>query len=170
MFWPQEFWPKQATICPILQTRGNLQHGPEWHQETTNLRVKKRSKTRRGNPHLRKLLVQAAGNATKKRGSFYWSKYNKLKFRLGSANKAKVAIANRLARVIFKVIGGENYKDLGYMRGNPNEEKIKGLVMQLKNLGVDIKHINHELIYSARKVKVNRDTGEIVEELVTGRV
>jgi len=53
------------------------------------------------------------------------------------------------------------------MRGNPNEEKIKTLVMQLKNLGVSIKHENHEVIYSARKVKVDRSTGEIVEELVT---
>lgn len=53
------------------------------------------------------------------------------------------------------------------MRGNPDEEKIKGLVMQLKNLGVNIKHLNHELIFSVRKVKVNRDTGEIIEDLVT---
>lgn len=128
---------------------------------------KKRSKTRRGNPHLRKLLAQAAQNATKKRGSFYRSKYNKLKFRLGSANKAKIAIANRLARVIFKVLGGANFKDLGYMRGNPDEEKIKKLVMQLKSMGVNIKHSDHELIVSVRKVKVNRDTGEIVDELVT---
>ena len=78
-----------------------------------------------------------------------------------------MAIANRLARAIFKILGGENYKDLGYMRGNPDEEKIKGLVMQLKNLGVNIKHVDHELIFSVRKVKVNRDTGEIFEELVT---
>jgi hypothetical protein len=53
------------------------------------------------------------------------------------------------------------------MRGNPDEEKIKGLVMQLKNLGVNIKHVDHELIFSVRKVKVNQDTGEIVESLVT---
>lgn len=116
---------------------------------------------------MRKLLAQAAQNATKKRGSFYRSKYNKLKFSLGSANKAKIAIANRLARAIYKVLGGENYKDLGYMRGNPNEEKIKKLVMQLKHMGVDIKHVDHELIYSVKKVKVNRDTGEIFEQLVT---
>lgn len=109
-------------------------------------------------------MAQAAQNATKKRGSFYRAKYNKLKFRLGSANKAKIAIANRLARVIFKILGGENYKDLGYIRGNPNEDKIKTLVRQLQNLGVNIKHQNHELICSTRKIKVNKDTGEIVEE------
>jgi len=111
-------------------------------------------------------LVQAAQNAVKKHGSFYRVKYNKLKFRLGSANKAKVAIANRLARVIFKVLGGENYKDLGYMRGNPNEGKIKLLVKQLQNLGVNIKHQNQEIICSTRKVKVDKSTGEIVEEYV----
>lgn len=111
-------------------------------------------------------MAQAAQNATKKRGSFYRAKYNKLKFRLGSANKAKIAIANRLARVIYKVLGGSNYKDLGYMRGNPNEEKIKLLVRQLQNLGVNIKHQNHEMICSTRKVQVNKSTGEIVEEYV----
>ena len=44
---------------------------------------KKRSKCRLGNPHLRWMLVQAAHNAKNKRGSFYRSKYNKLKFKLG---------------------------------------------------------------------------------------
>jgi hypothetical protein len=41
------------------------------------------------------------------------NKYNRLKFKLGSANKAKVAIANRLARSIYKILGGENYRELG---------------------------------------------------------
>jgi hypothetical protein len=115
---------------------------------------------------LRKLLAQAAQNATKKRGSFYRAKYNKLKFRLGSANKAKIAIANRLARVIYKILGGDSYKDLGYMRGNPNEDKIKTLVRQLQNLGVNIQHKNHELICSTRKITVDKSTGEIIEEHV----
>lgn len=113
---------------------------------------------------MRKLLAQAAQNATKKRGSFYRAKYNKLKFRLGSANKAKIAIANRLARVIYHILGGENYKDLGYRRGNPNEDKVKLLVKQLRNLGVKIKHVDHEIIYSSTKVKVDKSTGEITEQ------
>ena len=112
-------------------------------------------------------MAQVAQDATKKRGSFYRAKYNKLKFRLGSANKAKIAIANRLARVIYKVLGGDNYRDLGYMRGNPNEEKIGILVRQLRNLGVDIRHKDHQMICSVRKVKVNKDTGEIVEQIAT---
>lgn len=92
-----------------------------------------------------------------KRGSFYRAKYNKLVFRLGSANKAKVAIANRLARAIFKILGGEPYKDIGYMRGDPHEEKVRRLVAQLKGLGVDIKHHNHQMIIeSVRKVSVEQ--------------
>ncbi len=51
-----------------------------------------------------------------KRGSFYRAKYNKLVFRLGCKNKAKVAIANRLARAIYKILAGDKYKELGYMR------------------------------------------------------
>lgn len=72
-----------------------------------------------------------------------------------------------MARVIYKILGGDNYKDLGYIRGNPNEHKIKLLVQQLQNLGVNIKHQNHELICSVRSVKVDKDTGEILEEVVT---
>jgi len=81
-----------------------------------------------------------------KRGSFYRAKYNKLVFRLGSANKAKVAIANRLARAIYKVLGGAPYKDIGYMRGDPHEQQVRRLVAQLKALGVDVKHHNHQMI------------------------
>lgn len=66
--------------------------------------------------------------------------------------------------MIFKILGGENYKDLGYIRGNPNEDKIKKLVQQLKSLGVSIHHKNHELICTTREVKVDKSTGKIVEQ------
>lgn len=98
-----------------------------------------------------------------KRGSFYRAKYNKLVYRLGSKNKAKVAIANRLARTIYKILGGSPFKDIGYMRGDPHEEKVKRLVAQLKNLGVDIKHHNHQMIIeSVRKVSVD-DSGIVLK-------
>lgn len=91
-----------------------------------------------------------------KRGTFYRAKYNKLVFKLGSANKAKVAIANRLARAIYLILGGQKYRELGYMRGDPHEEKIKRLVGQLRALGVDIKHINHQMIVSDKKIIVEK--------------
>lgn len=104
----------------------------------------------------------AAQGATKKRGSFYRAKYNTLRFRLGSANKAKVAIANRMARTIFKVLGGKSYKDIGYMRGDPREGQIEKLVRKLRAMGVDVKSHNHQMIYSVRKVQVE-STGIVLQ-------
>ena len=103
-------------------------------------------------------MIQAANGAKAKRGTFYRSKYNKLKFKLGSANKAKVAIANRLARGIYKILGGQNYKELGYGRAKEHEDKIRVLINQLKALGVNIRHEGHEKIVSAKKLEVD-DTG-----------
>jgi hypothetical protein len=105
---------------------------------------------------MRRLLIQAAHGAKMKRGTFYRAKYTKLVFRLGSANKAKVAIANRLARAIYLILGGAQYRELGYMRGDPHEQKVKKLVHQLRALGVDIKHVNHQMIVSDRKITVEK--------------
>lgn len=91
-----------------------------------------------------------------KRGSFYRAKYNKWVFRLGSANKAKVALANRLARAIYKIMMGDQYKEIGYMRGDPHENKIRGLISQLKALGVDVIHHNHQTIVSQKQLTVEK--------------
>lgn len=48
------------------------------------------------------------------------------------------------------------------MRGDPVEKQIQGLVKKLKSLGVDIRHENHQMITSVRKVKVD-DTGIVLE-------
>jgi hypothetical protein len=100
-------------------------------------------------------LIQCAHGAKLKRGSFYRNKYNKLKFKLGSANKAKVAIANRIARSVYKVMAGANYKELGYCRAIEHEDKIRILINQLKALGVDIKHEGHQKIVSVKKLNVD---------------
>ena len=96
--------------------------------------VKKRSKTRRGNPHLRKVLVQVAQNAKSKRKSFYRAKCNKLVFKLGSKNKAKEAIANRIARSVYKILCGGNYKEIWYIRGDPHEAQVRKDMSALKAL------------------------------------
>jgi hypothetical protein len=97
-----------------------------------------------------------------KRGTFYRSKYNKLKFKLGSANKAKVAVANRIARVVFKILSGGQYRELGYRRGVDHEDRIKVLINQLKSLGVDIRHEGHEKIVSVKKLTVDT-TGVVLQ-------
>ncbi|NJM09548.1 MAG: hypothetical protein HC883_01210 [Bdellovibrionaceae bacterium] len=67
-----------------------------------------------------------------------------------------------MARAIYKVLGGATYKDLGYMRGDPTEKQIELLVRKLKSLGVDIRHENHQMITSVRKVKVDA-TGIVMQ-------
>lgn len=95
------------------------------------------------------------------KGSFYRSKYNKLVFRLGNKNKAKVAIANKLARVTYKILsGGTTYKDLGYLRGDPREQKIQKHMRARKALGVDIRYHNHEIIDSKKTFFVD-NTGRV---------
>jgi len=99
--------------------------------------------------------VQAANAAKQKRATFYRAKYNKLRFKLGSANKAKVAIANKLARAVFKILAGDRYKEIGYGRAKEHEDKIEILINQLKALGVNIRHEKHEKIVSIKKVVID---------------
>ena len=94
-----------------------------------------------------------------KRGTFYRTKYNRWKLKLGSANKAKVAVANRIARAVYKVLAGDRYKEIGYQRALDHEDKIKRLVNQLKALGVNIRHEGHEKIVSSKRKLVVDDTG-----------
>jgi hypothetical protein len=91
-----------------------------------------------------------------KRGTFYRAKYNRLLLKLGSANKAKIAIANRLARAIYKILSGDKYKERGYMRGDPREIRVRRLIEQLKAEGVNIIHVNHQTIVSEKRVVVEK--------------
>ena len=98
-------------------------------------------------------MIQAANGAVKKKKSFYRSKYQRLRYRLGSANKAKVAIANRLARSVYKVLGGANFRDLGYARGaEKNERKVKNLMGQLRNMGLSVRRESLEVIVSEKSL------------------
>lgn len=63
---------------------------------------------------------------------------------------------------MYKILSGEKFKDLGYMRGDPVEKQIEVLVRKLKSLGVDIKHERHQMITSVQKVKVD-NTGVILQ-------
>lgn len=74
---------------------------------------------------------------------------------MGSANKAKVAIANRIARTVYKILGGDEFKELGYKRGVPNAKReVNKLMARLKVLGMDISYQNNEVIVT-ESLKVN---------------
>jgi hypothetical protein len=97
--------------------------------------------------------VQSANAAVKQKKSFYKAKYQRLRYRLGSANKAKVAIANRMARAIYHILKDpkEHFKDLGYMRVENQDSRIKRLLMQLRAEGVEVNYHTHEKIMTAKK-------------------
>ena len=65
-------------------------------------------------------------------------------------------LANRIARTIFRILAGNKYKEIGYMRGDPHEAKVKMLVNRLKALGVNVFHTNHQTIVSDRRMVVEK--------------
>jgi transposase len=80
---------------------------------------KKRAPALRGNPWVRSTLVECAWSASRKKGSEFYDQYERLKPRLGH-KRAIVAVAHRLALVIFEVLStGEPYTKPG---ANPMPE------------------------------------------------
>lgn len=70
-----------------------------------------------------------------------------------------MAVANRIARAIYKVLAGDQYREIGYQRAMEHEEKIKRLIKQLKALGVDIRHEDQQKIVESKKRIVVDKTG-----------
>lgn len=98
-------------------------------------------------------MIQCAQGATKKKNSFYQAKCNKLTLKTGSRNKAKVAIANRMARAIYKILSNpeERFKDRGYQEVFSEARRIKTHIQQLKKLGVEVEYLVLEKIIKAKK-------------------
>lgn len=102
----------------------------------------KRKSGRNGvrNHPFKTILVQVAWAAIKKKGSYYKTKYYKLKARRG-ARKAIVAIAHKIGKAIYNIIkNGDTYKDLGesYLV-QPNRQRIlKSLAKKAEAMGMKL--------------------------------
>lgn len=59
-------------------------------------------------------------------------------------------------RVIFKIIGGGSYKDIGYKRSDSNKRKIITLINQLKLLGVRVDYTEFESITATKHISVEQ--------------
>jgi transposase len=98
------------------------------------------SRTRHGNPILRKTLVQAAHAASKVKGSYFHTLYHRIAGRRGK-KRAIVAVARSLLVVIYHVLlWQEPYRDLG---ANYFDERQRGslanhLVHRLQKLGYEV--------------------------------
>jgi hypothetical protein len=60
-----------------------------------------------------------------------------------------------LARVIYKILLGNTYKDIGYKRGDPKEQKIRNLLGKLQTLGVNISYYDKQNVISKRVIQVD---------------
>lgn len=89
---------------------------------------------------LKTILIEVAWAAIKKKGSYYRTKYFKLKYRRG-AKKAIVAIAHRIAKAIYNIIKhGDSFMDLGeeYVGVKNNQKRLNAIKNQAKQLGYDL--------------------------------
>ena len=101
-------------------------------------RLKNRS--RQGNPYLKSILVQAAASAINKDGSYFQSKFRRLKQRRGH-KRALVAIAHAMLVTIYHMIKkGEPYRELGanFVTDYENGRKKNDLIKQLQKLGYTV--------------------------------
>ena len=74
--------------------------------------------------------------------------------RTGSRNKAKVAIANRIARALFIMLSNPSIKwrDIGPQRANTEEQQIRDLVRKLEKRGVKVDyHVKKKLVSAERE-------------------
>jgi len=95
---------------------------------------------RKGNPHLKTALCNAAIGASRKRDSFFKAKYHKLKSRRGGG-RAALAIAHKLLVVAYHVLStGAEYRDLGetYLDKRNAQRSAQRYVRRLENLGYTV--------------------------------
>lgn len=88
----------------------------------------KRAKTRKGNPYLCTILMECAGAAIKTKSCHLKAKYTKLSAQLGSKKKARMAIAHKLALIVYKIVG----ENIVYFepKPKPQTERTKRKILQ----------------------------------------
>jgi transposase len=95
---------------------------------------------RKGNPHLRTMLVQAATSAARVKGSYLKDKYHRLKARRGP-KRAALAIAHKILIATYHMLStGRDYADLGdaYLDRHAETRVRSNLVRRLERLGYNV--------------------------------
>ena len=85
-------------------------------------------------------LIQAAWSASSKKDCYWYTKYRRLRSKLGT-KKAIVAIARKMLVTCYYVLKNRSpYKELGvdYVDKKANERKRRYHMKQLKRLGFNI--------------------------------
>lgn len=106
---------------------------------------RKRTDTRKGNVHLMTALVEAAHNASRKKGSYLKDKFFRIKARRGYL-RAAVAIGHKILKAVYVMLStGAEYKDLGeaYLDMVDAQRVKNNLVRRLERLGYDVTIVPH---------------------------
>jgi transposase len=94
--------------------------------------------TTKGNPWLRRALIESARAAARTKGSYFGAQYRQIAHRRGP-NKAAVAVAHSLLELVWHLLStGELFKDLGddyFTARQDPERRARRLVAQLEELG-----------------------------------
>lgn len=102
--------------------------------------VRRKARSREGNPYLKSILCQAATSAVRTRGCYLADRFRRIKARRGEA-RAIVAIARELACSIYYVMRrGEPYRAPAI--ADPavaNERRSQRLIRELGKLGYEVK-------------------------------
>ena len=101
---------------------------------------RKSESSRRGNPHLKTILVEAAQSAACKKGSYLRDKFYRLKARRGG-KRAAMAIAHKILIAVYHMLKtGEDYRDLGanYLAAGDQQRTTQKLVRRLEGLGYEV--------------------------------
>jgi transposase len=101
---------------------------------------RKRRGTRKGNAHLKAMLVTAAVSAARAKGTYLRDKFHRLKPRLGT-KKAAMAIAHKILVAVFHILGrAVAFADLGadYLDRLDKHRTAKRLVRRLDALGYEV--------------------------------
>ena len=102
---------------------------------------KKSSKTNHGDKHVKATLVEAAWAASRKKGTFFMERFNRLRVRK-SQKRALIAVGHSLLVAVHYVLSTRGkYKELGeqYVPDKIEKKRKDYLKSELKKLGYDVK-------------------------------
>jgi transposase len=100
---------------------------------------RRRISVRKGNRHLKRILVQIAWAASRKKDSFLRSRFLRQQFRIGRP-KAIVALARHILVIVYHVLQGDTYRDFNeHPRSEQAKQRtLRNLVCRIEALGVKV--------------------------------
>ncbi len=100
----------------------------------------KSGKTRKGNPTLKKTVIQCAKSAGRTKNTYLGSLYKRIAARRG-ANRAAVAVGHAILKICYHMIrDGSSYADLGadYFNSRNEDYIVKSSKRRLESLGYTV--------------------------------